>query len=162
MEGAVENSNVQVFKEIANHTWGSLSLNQGSITAGTKVDSYIVHLDRANTDVATKSGSITFDTDILGLIFNRAKLNNSDSELGPSTLYAGTSNARGIEGSDTITWLGTGKFLSFDLKTLNAGIDELRVITASPVPVPAAVWLLGSGLVGLFGFGGRKRKSNQA
>ena len=30
-------------------------------------------------------------------------------------------------------------------------------VTASPVPVPAAVWLFGSGLLGLVGIAGRKR-----
>jgi len=41
----------------------------------------------------------------------------------------------------------------FDLTTLGASIS------VNAVPLPAAVWLLGSGLVGLMGFGRLRRKS---
>ena len=49
--------------------------------------------------------------------------------------------------------------LSADLKTIaftsftGVGADNIRIITAtSAVPVPAAVWFMGSGLLGLMGF----------
>ena len=36
------------------------------------------------------------------------------------------------------------------------GVASLAYVTAAPVPIPAAVWLFGSGLLGLFGIGRRK------
>lgn len=48
----------------------------------------------------------------------------------------------------------------FDNSSSNTVIDFAQQInfgTASPVPVPAAVWLFGSGLLGLFGFSKKKR-----
>ena len=58
---------------------------------------------------------------------------------------------------------GTGQLQSYDLGsyTLNSAGD--LVFTAHPVvtPLPAAVWLLGSGLLGLAGVG-RRRALQQA
>lgn len=45
---------------------------------------------------------------------------------------------------------------TFSSSTLNFSIDG-NTITASPVPVPAAVWLFSSGLAGLVGFARRRR-----
>lgn len=71
-----------------------------------------------------------------------------------NTLLAGNSgwtlySATGINDSGQIVGFG-----SFN------GQDQAFVLnpTAAPVPVPAAVWLLGSGLLGLFGIA-RKRKA---
>jgi len=44
-----------------------------------------------------------------------------------------------------------------DTDSIN-GFDTVR-LTAAPVPVPPSVWLLGSGLVGLFGI--RRRFSSK-
>jgi hypothetical protein len=52
-------------------------------------------------------------------------------------------------------------FLTSDGSTVNTAgtliATELRALDAAPVPVPAAVWLLGTGLIGLVGI--RRRKS---
>jgi len=32
-------------------------------------------------------------------------------------------------------------------------------VSTAPVPVPAAIWLMGSGLMGLFGFSRKKSKT---
>jgi hypothetical protein len=40
--------------------------------------------------------------------------------------------------------------------TFNGHFDEFEIVSA-PVPVPAAIWLLGSGLIGLIGFRSKKR-----
>ena len=43
--------------------------------------------------------------------------------------------------------------------TFNTAGDNDNV---APVPIPGAVWLLGSGLIGLVAFGGRRRKKNMS
>jgi hypothetical protein len=48
--------------------------------------------------------------------------------------------------------LGSGSYF----EDFNYEDAELTIET-SPVPVPAAIWLLGSGLIGLFGISGKKR-----
>lgn len=55
------------------------------------------------------------------------------------------------------TQLGGGIDYTGGDHIINGAIDSIsdtrfRVIAASPVPVPAAVWLFGSGLIGLAGF----------
>ncbi|QPK64598.1 VPLPA-CTERM sorting domain-containing protein [Methylomonas sp. LL1] len=47
---------------------------------------------------------------------------------------------------------GKGNFGPHDGYVLN--------IQASPVPIPASIWMLGSGLIGLLGFGRRKQRDN--
>ena len=51
--------------------------------------------------------------------------------------------------------------LEYILDDFNMDIVRLSVTDTSAVPVPAAVWLFGSGLVGLFGLAGRKPKVNE-
>ncbi len=41
---------------------------------------------------------------------------------------------------------------------LNKPIEYLTVYSAEPIPLPAAIWFLLSGLAGLLGFGKRKRR----
>ena len=44
-----------------------------------------------------------------------------------------------------------------DFSRWNAGVDNYKLdVTTSPVPVPGAVWLFGSAIVGMIGFGRRK------
>ena len=40
---------------------------------------------------------------------------------------------------------------SYDTNTVDSNIAHLNVTESAPVPIPAAVWLLGSGLIGLIG-----------
>lgn len=41
--------------------------------------------------------------------------------------------------------------------SINTSTGEITLATAAPIPVPAAVWLLGSGLIGLMGVARRRR-----
>ena len=55
--------------------------------------------------------------------------------------------------------------LNIDLKDTTGGTDKLQIdystlsgtYSTTPVPVPGAAWLLGSGLMGLIGLGRRKK-----
>ncbi|HDM75145.1 MAG TPA: VPLPA-CTERM sorting domain-containing protein [Deltaproteobacteria bacterium] len=54
---------------------------------------------------------------------------------------------------------GSGQYAYFWSREY-AGLtyDPYLVIEYTPVPIPAAAWLLGSGLIGLVAFGGRRRR----
>ncbi len=59
----------------------------------------------------------------------------------------------GISGSPMIDGPFPGLNVNFDIGSGNS----LTVLSVSTVPVPAAVWLFGSGLIGLVGFARRKQ-----
>lgn len=58
----------------------------------------------------------------------------------------------GISGSPMIDGPFPGLIVNFDIGSGNS----LTVLNINPVPVPAAVWLFGSGLIALIGFARRK------
>ena len=65
---------------------------------------------------------------------------------------------RGLESGDTVTITGL-KTINVDWSAGSPG-DYIRVLTnfsPSAVPVPAAVWLFGSGLLGLIGVARRNK-----
>lgn len=110
-------------------------LGGGSISNGTKVDSYIAHCDRNGiTPLLGFAGSVEFDTPILGVIVTRTNLLASDGVLGGTgTTYDAVSLVRALElnGQDEIT-LNDAYTVSFDIATAE-GIDEVRIIVSSPV-----------------------------
>ncbi len=74
--------------------------------------------------------------------------------LGVAVTGAGPFFDDGIAGSPMIDGPFTGLQVSIDIGSGNS----LRVLSVSAVPVPAAVWLFGSGLLGLVGIARRKSK----
>jgi hypothetical protein len=87
---------------------------------------------------------------------------------GMQTLYStGLNNAAGL-GTASHLYLVTSsggangaagrifQAVDIQLDTLAAG-GALRAVVTSPVPLPAAFWLFGSGLMGMFGIGRRRR-----
>ena len=108
----------------------------GAVPAGTCVNSYFIHYDLINASFF-RSGSATFEEEILGLITSTDKLDASDWLGAASTFYAtaaGGEIGRALEmdlagAADVIT-------LSADFSTVSASLivspdwqDQVRVIT---------------------------------
>ncbi len=135
----------------------------GKISAGTQVTSYFVHFEPA-TKLSTVSGNLTFSQKIIAVIFTSQNLADSDPVLGaPGTSYPTGQTGRKYESWDqnasywvndytlhinTKSWYNPNEHL----------MDQARVITA-PVPVPAAVWLFGSGILAMLGISQRRKRS---
>ncbi len=113
-----------------------------AIPAGTVVDSHLVHSDRPGSSPGTgtilRTFSITFPTDIVGVIARPGRLNDSDVLGAPGTLYGGSS--RGLSfGTDA----GADVVILPDQRTVQgvwhttSGTDEMRVLTAHNAPPTA-------------------------
>jgi hypothetical protein len=129
----------------------------GAIPPGTAVDSHMIFLNSSGRGLLTHHSVVwTFNAPIIGVMSDKGGLLEDDStfELGnPATIYpAAPFGSRGLE------MLGDpanqdGYEISSDRLSITVGMkvtqpgDWIRVITH--VPIPGAVWLLGSGLVGL-------------
>jgi hypothetical protein len=149
------------------------SLTPGSIAAGTPLSDTYIHADPV-TSGTTFTGSVTFNTDILGLIVTTNDLFATDSLLGVhGTNYGPSTNPRGLELSPSQDYFSISanlRTLTFTLKTWDY-TDDIRVITAgnfastssalsaaqSPVPEPGAIALIGLGL-GLIAVGARRQR----
>ena len=137
----------------------------GTIAAGTPLTSYFVHFEPAST-TSEVSGNLTFSQKIIAVIFNWDNLGASDSVLGATgTTYPTGQTGRKYESFDQEnSYLVNDYTLHINTKSwFNPKehlMDQARVITA-PVPVPAALWLFGSGILALLGIS-RRRKAAAA
>ena len=103
-----------------------------TIPAGTQVDSHYISSDGAN-GTTNLDGTLTFPTDILGVIVKQANLNNSEVLGSPGTDYPGTTqNLFGLEllpaGPDSVT-LPDQRTITLHSNRGANGVDEVRVIT---------------------------------
>lgn len=129
---------------------------EGNLGPGT-YNSYFLHMDKDGAN-QTFVGTINFSQEIVALIFNRFENCNTDPIFGtPGTIYPTSpcGDTRNFDLPGAANWLS----LSADRKTLMFSqvvahdLDQVRIITA--VPVPAAFWLFG-GALGLLGWLRRK------
>jgi uncharacterized repeat protein (TIGR01451 family) len=117
-------------------TYSTFPSGTAKIPVGTVVDSHLIHSDIPSRNYTSRRiGTVTFADDILGVVASTAKLAASDSLGATGTLYAGTTQWRGLESSENGWATGGDKYtisadrrtLSFDIQTLV--MDEIRVIT---------------------------------
>lgn len=139
----------------------------------------------SNTSTATGTALMSFDSvtnlfdlsiNVIGI--NTTALTNSHIHLGASGVNGGI--AFGLGAGTNPAWINTTTGMSIsltgqtfpaanvadllagntylNLHTQTFGGGEIRgQLVAAPVPVPAAAWLLGSGLIGLMGVASRKK-----
>jgi hypothetical protein len=131
------------------------------LKSGTVVSSHYVQWDPSGTKRV--NATITTDSEIFAFIYTDENLFTSDEFLGRPGIDYNDFQFRGLEDFNNDTILFNG--LSTDISWLasNPG-DWARMITAfspgaSEVPVPAAVWLFGTALVGFVGISRRRKVS---
>jgi hypothetical protein len=126
------------------------SPSPGTIAAGTRVDSYLIHSDPVGSGPQNYVASVTFGTPILGIIDTINRLASTDSLLGnPGTTYPGASTDRTLEAPDSLVWVSNhGLTLNF---TTGAFVDEARVLVAT-APEPSTLVSCVTGAAKLVGF----------
>jgi hypothetical protein len=129
------------------------------ILASTEVDSFYLVSDPIGSDPnnnRTFSGSITFSTDILGVVALDPEFASSNGILGHSgTLYSNSGVGLELGAPDNFTISADRRTITFAFES-NTAADDLRIVTASSVPEPSSILLLGT--IVAIGLGGAKRK----
>jgi uncharacterized repeat protein (TIGR01451 family) len=116
-------------------TYTTFPAGTAKVAVGTVVDSHLIHSDIPSRNyTARRQGTVTFGSEIVGVVASTAKLAASDSLGATGTLYAGTTQWRGLEssesagpGGDKFTISADRKTLTFDIQTYV--MDEIRVLT---------------------------------
>jgi hypothetical protein len=148
------------------------SVRQGALESDTTIyafdeqaaeglQSTFLHFDKVGNGGAfvSAAGTITFDTPIVAVLWHTDDLNATDALYGvPNDKMYFKKKDRGAETESQnfeladVIEIVDDFTLSVDLHT--NFVDQIRVLTA--VPLPPAVWLLGSALMGLVAIGRRK------
>lgn len=127
-----------------------------TLEPGTVLNSHMILSDQTGSDTLFYNGSIRFRSPVVGLILSKDKLQDS-APLGLADVaYLHHGLDAGYPDKITLLDLFT---VGFDFRTLGKW-DEVRVITASPVPEPAAIIAIAAlGMVGSAVFLRRKRSA---
>jgi hypothetical protein len=136
--------------------------NSGIVTTSAVLDSYFgavntlggspYELLGAGTGTTNDNGGFTIGTD-----FPADVANASASGFGNQNVYFSKSSAKTGTGATTSEYAGDASIGGFSYFTLtSAGALTYTYTALSAVPIPAALWLMGSGIVGLLGVGRRR------
>lgn len=151
------------FTVTADGTVGGIVFEDFFLTSNTRSGSHISTNMTAQIDEG-----ISFS---IGGITTNGTFNNTSSILDPSDLWYNIHSADHftVTVDQTVTIGGTTSFSNSNLAVINTAFDQTAVLweegsialsgstSLSSVPVPAAVWLFGSGLIGLIGIARRKK-----
>jgi len=122
----------------------------GIVPEGSTVASHYIFFDPDGD--TTQTGTVTFDSEIFGIITSTDNLADSDFLINTGVNYLNP-DLRGLEAGDIVTITGLNT-IEVDWFAGTPG-DYIRVLTdfspGAVVPVPAAVWLFGSGLLAMIG-----------
>ena len=161
---SVENTQQQAFDEKQSVVLTRDIMVDGGliISEGTKVDSQIIFLNTPGNVFKRDTQRWGFDGQVLGVMSDfRAELLNGNNDLFASfddyfaDIGGWPSNALGLETEYHDAYTIDGSFLDLTMNVKQRG-DWIRVITLSAVPIPASIWLFGTGLLGFVGM----RKKN--
>jgi hypothetical protein len=110
------------------------TLSESTLSSGTSVDSFYVHVDHPESSRQQKTGSVTFDRDILGLVITSDAMVAANDVLAVSELSTEYPTASGQEfgleldsEDDSVEIDADGRTLLLDVST-GSKSDSLRVI----------------------------------
>jgi cysteine-rich repeat protein len=109
-------------------------LGSGSVAAGRRVDSYLLHFDPEDGSGAVElGGAVTFPYPIAGIAVQARTLDASDALGNAATLYpTGSDAGRGLESSgDALSIARDGKSVVFSFRA-SGGIDQVRILSVRP------------------------------
>lgn len=145
--------------KVLNYAWlypdkNSLYITPVNLTAGSGVDTVII--DSSNNvgylNVSDTQINITFTSTsyFYGAEFSGIRLNDVNDTISPfgSVTIDPLTSLAGF-GSTMISF--DAENIWIDLQGLSFNQGDRVVLNAAPVPIPAAVWLFGAGLIGLVG-----------
>lgn len=103
-------------------------------------------------------GSGTIDLASFSPITNLLTIGGWQVDLTSMLIVDQTASVLNLSGDGQLTGNGYDPTAAtWTLSSNDAGSSYSMTVTASPVPVPAAVWLFGSGLIGLVGVARRRK-----
>ena len=128
----------------------------GIVPMGSTVASHYIFFDPNST--TSQIGNVTFDSEIFGIMTSTSNLAASDFLINTGVNYLNPS-LRGLESGDSVTIIGLNT-IQVNWTASTPG-DYIRVLTdfspGAVVPIPASVWLFGTGLLGLVGIARHKK-----